>query len=252
MSESGRGSRSGSDRLWNGLATAVLGLAVLVIIYYTVIFISPSLAPLGAPSEPTLIALLDTPAPRPPIAAAPTVEMPPATWTVEPTRTPVPSRTLPPARPTRTPRPTVYFTPIPTETGTPTPTTHPYPFKLSDEGVQFMRYPFSSECNWLGIAGEVVDQEGEPVLGIPVVLNGGGLQNVVTTSGNASDYAPSGWEHFLDTQVKEGLFTIQLYRVVNNQSFPVSESVEVRTRRDCRANLAYLVFEVAWEDYSLP
>jgi hypothetical protein len=114
-----------------------------------------------------------------------------------------------------------------------------------------MRYPFSSDCNWLGIAGEVVNLEGEPVTGIPVVLNGGGLQNVVTTSGDRPDYAPSGWEHFLDTRIKEGFFTIQLYRVVNNQSFPISEPVEVRTRADCRANLAYLVFELAWEDYDL-
>jgi hypothetical protein len=121
-----------------------------------------------------------------------------------------------------------------------------------DDGVQFTRYPFSSSCDWLGIAGEVVDQEGEPITGIPVVLNGGGLQNVVTNSGDRPDYAPSGWEHFLDSRVKEGTFTIQLYRVVGDQSFPVSEVVEVRTRRDCRANLAYLVFEIAWEDYDLP
>jgi hypothetical protein len=229
-----------------------LAVAVLVVIYFVVIFVSPSLAPFGAGSEPTLVALLNTPTPKPTLAMTPTPEEAPPTWTPEPTRTLPPTNTPPPARPTRTPRPTVYFTPIPTETGTPTPTTHPYPFKLVDEGVQFMRYPFSSTCDWLGIAGEVVDLEGEPVNGIPVVLNGGGLQNVVTTSGDRPDYAPSGWEHFLDSRVKEGVFTIQLYRVVNNQSFPISELVEVRTRQDCRANLAYLIFEQAWEDYNLP
>ena len=111
-----------------------------------------------------------------------------------------------------------------------------------------MRYPFSSQCDWLGIAGEVLDQESEPITGIAVVLNGGGLQNVVTQSGQAPDYAPSGWEHFLDSKVKEGDFTIQLW----HQGQPVSEVVNVRTRRDCRANLAYLVFEVAWEDYVVP
>jgi hypothetical protein len=108
-----------------------------------------------------------------------------------------------------------------------------------------MRYPFSSECNWLGIAGEVHDQEGEPITGIAVVLNGGGLENIVTQSGQAADYAPSGWEHFVDSKVKEGIFLIQLW----NKGQPVSEQVEVRTKRDCRANLAYLVFEVAWENY---
>jgi hypothetical protein len=250
MSQTSRNARGSSDRLWNTLATATLGVTVLVVIFYTVVFLAPSLSPF-AQSEPTPVALLSTPTPKPTRAPTNTPELAAATWTPEPTRTREPTATPRPAQPTRTPRPTVFFTPIPTETGTPTPTRHPFPFKLVDEGVEFMRYPFSSTCDWLGIAGEVVDQDGEPVLGLPVVLNGGGLQNVVTNSGDRPDYAPSGWEHFLDTQVKEGLFTIQLFRVVNNQSFPVSELVEVRTRRDCRGNLAYLVFELVWEDYDL-
>ena len=244
--------KSSSDQPWNTLTMATLGLTVLVAIYYTVVFFAPSLSPFGSKAEPTRVALLSTPTPKPTHAVTPTPVAPPPTWTSQPTRTPAPTATPRPPRPTRTPRPTVYFTPIPTNTGTPTPTIHPYPFKLVDEGVVFMRYPFSAGCDWLGIAGEVVDQEGEPVIGIPVVLNGGGLQNVVTTSGDRLHYAPSGWEHFLDSKLKEGTFTIQLYRVINNQSFPVSEPVELRTRADCRANLAYLVFEVAWEDYVVP
>ncbi|UCC62209.1 MAG: hypothetical protein JSV36_15720 [Anaerolineae bacterium] len=253
MAKTGRRSDSSRNELYNRLTTGTLALTVLVTIFYTVICISPSLSPIGGPKqEPAPIALLSTPTPKPTVAASPTLDRPPATWTPSPTPTrPTPTNTGT-HRPTSTPRPTVFFTPIPTETGTPTATRHPYPFKLVDSGVEFMRYPFSSTCDWLGIAGEVVDMEGEPVIGIPVVLNGGGLQNVVTTSGDRPDYAPSGWEHFLDSQVKVGDFTIQLYRVVNNQSFPVSEVVELRTRQDCRANLAYVVFELAWEDYELP
>lgn len=251
MSQTSRNARESNDPLWNTLATATLAVTVLVVIYYIVVFFSPSLSPLAG-SEPTPVALLSTPTPKPTRAPTDTPDLAAATWTAEPTRTREPTATPRPPRPTKTPRPTVFFTPIPTETGTPTPTRHPFPFKLVDEGVEFMRYPFSSTCDWLGIAGEVVDQDGEAILGLPVVLNGGGLQNVVTNSGDRPDYALSGWEHFLDTQVKEGLFTIQLYRVVNNESFPVSELVEVRTRRDCRGNLAYLVFELVWEDYNLP
>lgn len=242
--------KSGSaDRLWDTLTTATLGLTVLVLIYYTVVFISPSLSPFGPKPVPTAVALMSTPTPKPTIPITDTPVPPPPTWTPRPTRTPPPTNTPRPPRPTNTPRPTVFFTPIPSPTGTPTPTRHPFPFKLVDEGVQFMRYPFSSDCNWLGIAGEVVDQNGEPVNGIAVVLNGGGLSNVVTTSGSRPDYAPSGWEHFLDSKVKAGDFTIQLYKVEGNTSFPVSEVVQVRTRQDCRANLAYLVFQVVWEEY---
>jgi hypothetical protein len=252
MSQSRRRTATRTDQLWNVLALVVLGLAVLVVIYFVAIFISPSLAPFGNSPEPTLVALLNTPTAKPTIATTPTSEVPPPTWTPEPTRTAPPTSTPLPSRPTRTPRPTVYFTPLPTETGTPTPTIHPYPFKLVDEGIAFQRYPFSSECNWLGIAGEVVNKDGEGVIGVPVVINGGGFQNRVTYSGDAAAYAPSGWEHFLDVQVKEGDFTVQLYRVVGDKAFPISESVAVHTRRDCRANLAYVVFEQAWEDYNLP
>jgi hypothetical protein len=117
-----------------------------------------------------------------------------------------------------------------------------------DDGVAYQKYFFSADCAWLGIAGEVLDQEGEPVLGISVVLNGGGFQNQVTASGNRPDYAPSGWEHFLDVQPKDGDFTIQLW----HQGQPVSELVDVRTSKDCRRNLAYLIFEIAWEGYVVP
>lgn len=244
--------KSNSDQLWNILAKAVLALTVLVVIYYIVLFIAPSLAPIGTAKEPTRVALLLTHTPKPTLASTSPPMAPPATWTLEPTRTMVPTSTRRPAQPTKTPRPTVYFTPNPTETGTPTPTRHPYPFKLVDEGVVYMRYPFSSGCDWTGIAGEVVDLEGEPIIGVSVVLNGGGLQNIVTTSGDRPDYAPSGWEHFLDNKLKTGTFTIQLYRVINNQSRPVSELVDVQTRPDCRASLAYLVFEKVWEDYVIP
>lgn len=265
MSSSQGTSRSSSDGLWNALTTIVLALTVLVLIYYTVIFISPGLAPFGSQSEPTAVALLNTPTPKPTLAITDTPLPAPATWTPEATRTPEPTSTIRPPRSTRTPRPTVFFTPVPSETPTPMPTRHPWPFRLSDEGITYMRYPFSSECNWLGIAGEVlapkveqvpdttpeaeqvpgITPEPEHVLGIAVVLNGGGLENVVTQSGQAPDYAPSGWEHFVDNKIKEGTFLIQLW----HKGQPVSEQVEVRTRRDCRANLAYLIFEKAWENW---
>jgi hypothetical protein len=243
VSKSGRKSSRISDKTWGRLTTASLALTVLVLIFYTVLFVSPSFSLLGSKEEPTSVALLFTPTPRPTVAITDT---PVPSWTPKPTLTTQPTNTPRPRSPTRTPRPTVVFTLPPTPTGTPTATRHPYPFKLSDDGVQFMRYFFGSECNWLGIAGEVRDQEGEPVTGISVVLNGGGLQNIVTTSGNRPDYAPSGWEHFLDNKVKEGDFTIQLW----HQGQPVSEIVDIRTRADCRANLVYLVFEIAWEGYT--
>lgn len=245
MSKSDRKSRGVSDRTWRMLTTITLALTVLTCIGCIVVFASPSLLPFSAKAEPVPIALLSTPTTKPTIPVTDTPVPPPATWTPEPSPTQPPTNTPKPPPPTRTPRPTILLTLAPTVTSTPTPTRHPYPFKLSDAGVTYMQYFFSSTCAWLGIAGEVQDPEGEPVNGISVVLNGGGLQNVVTTSGSRTDYAPSGWEHFLDAQVKEGDFTIQLWH--NGQ--PVSELVQVHTKKDCRANLVYLVFEQVREEF---
>jgi hypothetical protein len=108
------------------------------------------------------------------------------------------------------------------------------------------QYFFSSECNWLGIAGLVQDKSGNPFVGLPVVLNGGGFQNYVTYSGNAPAYGESGWEHYLDNKVKEGDFTIQLY---SNEPQPISDQIQVHTRADCRANLIMIIFELNWDEY---
>lgn len=241
------------DRLWNTLTRLTLAVAVLVSILYIVVFIDPSLTPFGSKPTATLLALLYTSTPKPTPIPPTNTSVP--TWTPVPPPTQGPTDTPRPVRPSNTPRPTVYFTPFPTDTGTPTPTIHPYPFKLVDEGVRFESYPFSSGCDWLGMAGEVLDQEGEPIPGIAVVLNGGGLQNIVTYSGDKAEFGPSGWEIFVDNKVKEGIFTIQLWHRMyasDTENREVSELVEVRTRRDCRANMAYLVFEVAWDDYVVP
>jgi hypothetical protein len=241
------------DQIWNTLAKLMLALTVLVFICYIVAFAAPALTPFGPQPTATIVVAMFTPTPKP--TAIPPTATPEPTWTPGATPTRAPSTTPRPTRPTNTPRPTIFFTPIPSSTGSPTPTTHPYPFKLSDDGVQFQAYPFTTGCNWLGMAGEVLDQNGEPITGIAVVLNGGGLQNIVTQSGSQTAFGPSGWEHFVDNKVKEGIFTIQLWHkkyASSTENEPVSELVEVRTRKDCRANMAYLVFEVAWDDYVVP
>lgn len=246
MSESSENPRDSSDQMWNTLSMVMLGLTVLTTIYYTVLFVSPSLAPFGSRAEPTIAILYLTPTPkptRPPThTLAPTV---PPTWTPSPTNTPLPPPTTRPPRTNTPTRTKVIFTRPPTATGSPTPTRHPYPFQLSERGVEFTQYFLGPGCNWLGIGGEVVDMEGEPIMGISVVLNGGGLNNIITPSGSRPEYGPSGWEHYLDNEPKQGTFVIQLW----HQGQPVSEEVQVNTTRDCRKNLALLVFEQVWEEF---
>ena len=119
---------------------------------------------------------------------------------------------------------------------------------LVEDGVIYTQHPSWEGCNWLGIAGEVWDRDGEPITGIAVVLNGGGRENNISFSGQAPDYGPSGWEHFLDNKVKAGVFQVQLWR----EGEPISEAVTVHTRRECRANLAYVIFQSALDDQIFP
>ena len=247
---SSRESRVSRDRFWHRLTLVTLGLTVLVSVCYLAALISPSLLGGLLPSEkptPTQAMVLSLPS-----ATATTVatNTPEPSWTPRPTRTPMPTETPRNSpTPSRIPGPTPTFpptwTPVPTP-GTPPPTRSNYPFALKDNEIIYRQYFFSSECDWLGIAGEVLDKEGNPIPGLPVVLNGGGLQNIITYSGYAPDYGESGWEHFLDNKVKEGDFIVQLY---NNQGQPVSDQIQVRTRADCRGNLIMVIFELNWDEY---
>jgi hypothetical protein len=237
--------------LWRWLTLGTLGLTMLVSLGYVMAFISPSfldgLLPVQQPTAtPAAVLSLSTPTPTVARTATP---MP--TWTLVPSRTPWPTGT-PSITPTprHTPGPTPTFPPtwttVPT-LDTPPPTRSNFPFGLQNNEIIYTQYFFRSDCNWLGIAGLVFDKEGNPITGLPVAINGGGFQNRITYSGHAPDYGESGWEHFLDNQVKEGDFTIQLY---NNRGEPISDQIQVHTRADCRGNLIMVIFEQNWDEYT--
>jgi hypothetical protein len=235
------------DRLFHRLTIVTLGATILVLVCFVALFFAPSLSPFGEKDKPTRVALLPTTTPRP--TTQPT-DTPVSTWTPEPTSSPAP--TLPVSdtpMPSHFPDPTPTFPPTWTPvlpTGTPPPTRSNYPFALQNNEIIYTQYFFSSGCDWLGIAGLVMDKEGDPIVGLPVVLNGGGFQNHATYSGHAPAYGESGWEHFLDNKVKEGDFSIQLY---SNEPQPISDLIHVHTRADCRGNLIMIVFELNWDEY---
>jgi circadian clock protein KaiC len=244
-----KSSSAARDQVWHRLTLVTLGLTALVSLFYLAAFLSPSLLsgfPLTDRTTPTRAVVLSLPSPTvTPIASA----TPAPSWTPLPTRTQRPTQTprnTPTLGHTADPTPTFppTWTPVPT-VGPPPPTRSNYPFALQNNEIIFTQYFGSAGCKWLGIAGLVLDKDENPIVGLPIVLNGGGLQNIVTYSGNAPDYGESGWEHFLDARVKVGDFEIQLW----DEGRPVSELVQVQTRADCRSNLAYLVFEVAWDNY---
>jgi len=160
------------NRLTTVLLSMVLGITVLSIICYTIIFVQPDVPfnPLS-PQRATIIAEAKTTvAPIPTLTQPPAATWPP-TWTPSPTNTPGPTKTT---TETRTPTPTKTNTSTPTNTSTststripptpvppPTNTPTPFPFAVSSHSSK-------NNCADVGLQGVVNDVNGLPAANIDV------------------------------------------------------------------------------------
>jgi hypothetical protein len=181
------------------------------------------------------------------------------TWTpksVEPTPEPLPTNTrrptsepsITPTIPTKTPTPTATNTPTSTPTETPigpTPTASPtksaFPFTKSDTSPFYLRnFANSAECDWMGIAGEVLDVNRNPVPGgsYQVHVWGSGIDARLSV-GSAPAYSPSGWEQFLFDSPVIRDYNVQLE---SSSGTAVSEAYRVQSRASCNQNLVRFDF----------
>ncbi|MBN1315299.1 MAG: hypothetical protein JXA42_07520 [Anaerolineales bacterium] len=247
----------------NLLTVLLLILTVLAIVCYGTLYMMPGiLAPFFKTETPVLI---NTAVPPP--SFTPSVEFVeiaasevPPTWTPsatsQPSNTPTPrgtaTHTLTPSltptfNPTKTPTPTETPTQTPTETPTPGPsptpsqTRSPYPFTVDPNSPLYTaNYANNAGCNWLGVAGQVFDMDGNPVPSgayvIQVTENGLYEQ---TYTGGALAYGPSGWEIFINNVPRVNTHRIQLF---SPSGTPVSEVYEFSTRASCNQNLVIINF----------
>ena len=258
----------GCARLLNLLTLLIFGLILVVIAVAVAAFGSPDLIPqlgeavglnLGSEREglvipsPTrvlqaLVPTAEAPAvsgavlaptwtPNRPLAASP----PTATNTRRPTPLPSITPTFPP--PTPTPTPT--STPTPTETPgpspTPTNTRSPFPFTKAQSSPNYLQnFANNAGCNWLGIAGEVYDVQGNPVGSgqYRVHVWGSGIDERPPVGG-APAYGPAGYEQFVFDAPVVRDYNLQL-ETVNGTA--VSEVYQVQTRASCNQNLLLFNF----------
>lgn len=150
-----------------------------------------------------------------------------------PIETPTP--TSPPATATATGAPTATGA-APPVAATNTPSA--YAFTLQNETQTYIPYGGPEGCDYLAIAGQVFDVDGEPLTGLPVVVEGEDFEQL-DFSGSASRYGPSGYEVFINDTPYEGEFTVKL---VSETGFPLSEEVVVRTSDSCEQNVAIVNF----------
>ncbi|MEA4906567.1 MAG: hypothetical protein GYA17_21340 [Chloroflexi bacterium] len=176
-----------------------------------------------------------------------------ATVTAQPTYTALPTYTLAPTYTSvPTQAPTATQTPVPTNTPTagPSPTAtvpeiKPYIVQLNSP-VYLQNFANSSAgCNWMGIAGQVFDKQGNPLPNLVVVvegfLNDRPVEEIGLTS-LATAYGPGGYEIQLASNVSDtsnSLF-VTLYDLSGQA---LTYPLPFNTYNDCNRNLILVNFQ---------
>jgi Tol biopolymer transport system component len=116
-----------------------------------------------------------------------------------------------------------------------------FPFALTDEGISARpNFANAAGCDWLGMGGQAFARSGEPLAGLVVHLEGGGVV-WDTLTGSKPEYGPGGYEiqiaDFLATTT--GVYRAQLR---DPRGQPLSEWIAVDTFADCSKNLLMVNF----------
>ena len=234
-----------SGTVWNILTVLVLIAAVGVGIVYLIILINPNVGinPFPPPDMPVRAAL-DTPTPT-------VVSILPPTWT--PTASPVPVETSTPV-PTSTPLPTQEEAAATQEEESTTPDEDlegDFPVVLHDGSPQYI--PATSfhpdvGCNWMGVAGQVIDVNGAPVQGLIVEVGGTldgetiGNPTILQATGLATAYGEAGFEIKLADAPIESAASVWI-QVLDQAGLPLSEQISFFTFDDCERNLIIIYFK---------
>ena len=160
--------------------------------------------------------------------------------TLSPTETVVPTKT---SVPTSTPTQTASSTPEPTKTLPPS----DMPFQIQPNSPVYLQNFAHADlgCQWMGIAGQVFDATGNPLLNGVVVVEGFLNNKVVdqlTLTGLSTPYGPGGYEIALSDSViasTNSLF-ITLYDLTGKA---LSLPVIIDTFEDCNKNLIVVNFQ---------
>lgn len=227
-----------SSLVWNILTVVMLVGIICLAIVFLLIFLNP-----GAGINPFPPHLAPT------IAAFPTPTITPLqlspTWT--PTATIEPSATRTAAAtwtdiPTNTPF--SIFPPTETDTPTPLPTATSLPVVVTVTYMDSTVYHPDAGCNWLGVAGQAVDRQNNPIVGLTVflggTLNGSPIQRIGLT-GTAPNYGASGFEFILGERPLVSSNSIWI-RLEDQSGIPLTDNIYFNTYGDCAKNLILVIF----------
>ena len=219
-----------SGWFWNILTVLVLVSTLCMLCGFMMVFLNPQVGFNPFP-PPTLPPTLSFPTPT---ATLPVVTLPP-TWTPTPTitPTPAPSPTAVP-NPTAIPSPTLSPTPYPYELQPGTPTYTSSKIFHSDQG-----------CNWLSVAGQVLDTSGKPVV-VNVLVRGelaGTPVELLTISGTAPNFGPGGYEIQLADHPIASNHTLHI-QLLDPNGLPISPQIYFDTHDICDENIVLINFRL--------
>lgn len=216
-----------SDLIYNALTLFFLAATIAVCLLTVLLVQNPTVPfnpfPPPTPRPTSTLFVLGEATQSSGEAPSPTAP-PTATATVLPIVTP----TIPPTPMGVTPLPLVTHTPA------------AFPFTLQDGTYAYTQYSGEEGCDYMAIAGQVFDLNGEPLKFIPIqVRDADGFFETIVFSGSAPQYGPSGYEVLLNTSPYEAEFTVQL---ISETARPLSDEIVVRTRDSCAENLIIVNF----------
>jgi len=228
--------------------TSIIAILIIAIIYFQVtIFLNPyvSFNPFPPYQLPEAL-VLETPQ----LVATSTLEIsiPTATNTIQPTEKIIATEII---LPTATGNETfVEGTPV-LETQSVPPTEIPfngiYAFELQNDinAIESTIFKPNYGCDWSGVAGQVFDLQGRPVMGVRVWLRGTyNYQHIdiLSLTLESSPYGPSGFEFTLGDKPVDsyGNLSIQL---LDQANIPISDEIYFNTYADCSKNLIIMNFK---------
>lgn len=118
---------------------------------------------------------------------------------------------------------------------------NPAPFVKTEHSPFYLQnFANNAGCNWMGMAGEVLDFDRNPVSAGSYVVHiwGSGIDSHVTV-GTEPAYSPSGWEQFLFDWPVVRDYEIQLEIVGGTAVSPI---YAVQTSASCNENLVRFDF----------
>lgn len=116
------------------------------------------------------------------------------------------------------------------------PTRSPFPFDPRE--VRFQANENDQGCNWRGIAGSLSALNGDPIVGLAILVEGESFRRV-EISGTAEQWGAGGFEVQVGSEPRAEPYTLT---VLGPTGAPISPAVPVETGATCDTNVAVVDF----------